>query len=205
MKNLSIRHLSLLTALCLSYLPVNAYANSIYYSLSFSSIKYDTGVVPVSGTILLDESSYGYKFKAGNMINRDFAMEIFYADYGEASIQGNAGDQFRIDNTLFAFTVNNASLTLDNEAFGVNAVYFKPLNNSLTFMARLGILSWSSDLIVSDGTSSVTLNDTGNDIFYSLGLEQEFSDTTSIIFEYEQLAFDNVDANSLSFALALKF
>jgi Outer membrane protein beta-barrel domain len=205
MNKLTTKYLSILTTLCLSFISTSAYADNTYYSLSFSSIKYDTGAVPVSGTILVDESSFGYKFKVGNMISRDFAMEIFYADYGEASIQGNSGDQFRVDNTLYAFTVNNASLTLDNEAFGVNAVYFKPLNNSLTFMARLGILAWSSDFIVSDGASSSSIGDTGKDIFYSLGLEQEFSDSTSIILEYEQLKFDDVDVDSLSFALALKF
>jgi len=204
--NNSIRKYSslLLVLFSISY-PVSLHANNTYYIVSFSSIKYDTGATPVSGSILLDENSFGYKLKVGNMLSNHFAMEVFYADYGEASIQGNIGDQFRIDDTLFSFTVNNASLTLDNNAIGVNATYFKPLNSSLIFMARLGVLAWNSDFILSDGMSSTTISDDGKDLFYSLGLEQEISDSTSIIIEYEQLKFDDIDVDSLSFALALKF
>ena len=73
--------------------PFSLQANNTYYGVSFSSIKYDTGVTPVSGSISLDESSFGYKLKVGNMFNNHFAMEVFYADYGEASIQGNNGDR----------------------------------------------------------------------------------------------------------------
>ena len=198
----SMKNIFILTIFSMVNLTSYDYANNTYYSLSFSSIKYDAGVIPVSGSILLDDRSFGYKLKTGNMITDNFAMELFYADYGETSVQGNAGDQFIINSLAITLPVNSASVTLGHEAFGVNAVYFKSLNRSLTFMARLGILSWSSDLLRSYST---TISNNGKDTFYSLGLEQEFSDATSIILEYEQIKFGDVDVDSLSFAFALKF
>ena len=205
MNKIFIKNFALLFSFFLIIFSCNIYANDNYYGVSFSSINYDTGATPTAGTIQLDERSFGFKLKVGNMINRSFAMELFYADYGEASILGNAGSQFTIDNTLFSFSTNNASLTFENEAIGLNGAYFKPINNSLTFMARLGVLAWTRNLIIIDGASSGTASDEGNDLFYSLGFEQQISKSTSIIIEYEQLKFGEADVDSLAFALALRF
>ena len=91
-------------------------AEEIYFGIDFLNNEIDTGVTNISSS--LDEKDSGYSLYGGIPLNENLAVEISYQDFGEASLSGVNGNQFRIGTTTYQFTTTaSLSVSADTHLF----------------------------------------------------------------------------------------
>ena len=149
-----------LLGLFVTLLPLTTQAanNDFYIGLSYGTTTIDTGITAVTAS--LDDEDSGFKIFLGKKINANLSVEGFYADFGEASLTGNNGDTFTLDGTTFQFIVNNASITAEATALGINGLYAIPLSDTFSFFGKAGLMFWDSEGTVSGaGVATASVND----------------------------------------------
>ena len=200
-----------LTSLCVaaalaSSFSVQAEGVNLYGSVSLGTTTVDTGVTNTTGTASLDEAGSGFKLMLGKKIDESISIEGFYVDFGEASLTGNNGDTFVLNNTTWAFTTNNASIKSSATGFGANAKFNYDFNNKSSIVGRVGLMSWNIKTTVSGSSiSSSTLSKTGNDIFYGVGYKHQLSDKYALVADYDVYNMDTDKVSMLSVGALVKF
>jgi len=190
----------------MSSLQASAADNNWYAGASLGTTTIETGVSNTTGTAQLDEEDSGFKIFFGKKITKTIAVEGFYADFGEASLTGNNGDNFTIDNIVYVFTTNNASIKSAATGFGANAKFFLALGKSSSIVARLGLLRWDVDTTVSGASvASTTLSDSGTDIFYGLGYQYSFNDSLALSLDYDLYEIDDSDTDMITLGVVYNF
>ena len=150
----------------------------------------DTGVSGTTGTADLDDNDMGWKIYGGVNLNDYLALEVQYADFGEATLSGNVNDTFVFEGTTFQF-LTTAELILDGDSIGFAAVAGYDLNEYIRPYVRLGGHQWDSSFSVAAGGLSATIaDDEGFDIFYGIGIKVKISEQFSAVAEYENYTFD---------------
>lgn len=185
-----------------------------YVGAGIGNAFHDTDFTGLTGTASLDENDIGYKIFAGLKLNDYLAFEAFYADLGEAELTGNSGDGFRVDGIPFTFSTNNASINSEVVTFGLNGVFYLPLdkmanNPSLSFFtpfATLGFHIWDIDAVVSDPAIAVgTLSDDGSDIFAGAGFDIKVTDNFLARVEYDYFKMDDDNTGFLALSAIINF
>jgi outer membrane autotransporter protein len=181
----------------LSFGAVQSYAeNKSYIGVGFGSSEYDTGVSNLTGTAALDEDDSAFKIFYGFNVTPRVAIEIHYADFGEASLKGNNGDNFDIDSSTFSFTANSASIVSESSSFGVSSVFKLFDKSTFNPYLKAGIHRWEVDATVTSASSATaSVSDDGFDGFLGLGVDMELSDSFVVRVEYETYKFDSDDAS----------
>lgn len=196
-----------LVAVSILTLSLTAIAQSdvgkFYAGGSFGRSSVDTGITAVTAT--LDETDTGAKFFAGYKYSDTLAVEVHYADLGEASLSGNNGNTFKIGGTTFQFTANNAKIGVTATSFGVSGLAYLPINQEFKPFVRLGIQSWETKLKVTSSTYSGGLKFDGTDPFFGLGLDYKLNDSMSARVEYEVYKGDGEDVDLISAGLRFSF
>ena len=82
-------------------------AESTYVGIDYLNNKIDTGITNISSK--LDETDSGYSLFFGTEFTENLDLEYSYQDFGEASLSGVSGNQFKIGSTTYQF---NATATL---------------------------------------------------------------------------------------------
>ena len=82
-------------------------AEGSYVGIDYLNNKIDTGITNISST--LDETDSGYSLFYGTEFTENLDIEASYQDFGEASLSGVNGNQFKVDSTTYQF---NATATL---------------------------------------------------------------------------------------------
>jgi len=136
-------------------------AESSYVGIDYLNNKMDTGITNISST--LDESDSGYSLFFGSEITENLDLETSYQNFGEASLSGVSGNQFKIGSTTYQF---NATATLYQKAssWGMAAKPKINLNDNVTAYGKLGIHNWKSTLGVSSTTVTASEDDKGTDV-----------------------------------------
>lgn len=186
--------------------PLMATELGLYGGVSYGSSTVDTGITGLTGTASLDESGTGYKLFIGNKASKNLAFEAFYADFGKASLKGNTGDQFVLGGTTFQFLVNNATLAISATGIGANAIFTHNFSEKSSIRGRLGLLNWSGKVSVtgSDVTGG-SYTTSGNDIFYGIGYQHNFTKEVGLVIDYDMFTMDDLDINTLSLGVNVKF
>lgn len=188
--------------------------NKWYMGLSFGGTEVDTDISGLTGTASLDEDDNGYKIFAGYNFTKFIGVEVFYADLGEASLEGNSGDRFTSDGDVYEFLVDNASMVAETTSFGCDVVFSLPLNefsenafvSRLTPFAKLGSHIWNIDQTVSGyGVSSLSSDDDGFDFIGGVGLNVDVNEYFAVRGEYEYLKADEEDLTFMSAGVVVKF
>lgn len=138
---------------------------------------------------LVDDSDTGVKLFGGFRLNNNFAVEAFYADFG--------------DPETFSFgSLSSEEIT----GFGVQIVGIAPLSNQVELFGKLGLISWDEDYKI-DG--SVTFSDSGTDLTYGFGATFHVNDMVSIRGEWEfydvEDSFGDIDVDLLSIGVQVNF
>jgi len=132
----------------------------------------------------IDESSTGYKIFAGYQVNRNFALEGYYAHLGEYDLSASTTGP-----------VVSASGELEVKGFGIDLVGILPFNSALSGLARIGMFLWDTDSSVRatgpGGTASGSDSDDGTDLKFGIGLEWKFSPKLRLRGELEYYSFDD--------------
>ena len=176
-------------------------AEGIYVGIDYLNNKIDTGVTNISSN--LDEKDTGYSLYAGMPIHENLDIEISYQDFGEASLSGVNGNQFKIGSTTYQFTTT-ATIAAEADSFGIAAKPKYKINDNITVYGKLGIHSWESTLSVNAATGSANVTEDGTDVFYGVGIQVAFNNLSARV-GYTIYDLDGEDVDSINAGLAFKF
>jgi len=181
-----------------------AQTGSFYIGASVGGAKLDTGVTALTAS--LDEKSTGFKIYGGYQIFPQFSAELAYVNLGEATLSGNAGDQFVVDGTTFQFLVNNAQIKFEPTLISFGGRFSLPVSQAAAVYARLGLASWRVDIsATASGSTAGTSNESGSDAYYGLGFGWKFMPDLSLTLDYEHYELDNQGADYYSLGLVKYF
>jgi len=176
-------------------------AEGVYIGIDYLNNKIDTGVTNISSN--LDEKDTGYSLYAGMPINENLDIEISYQDFGEASLSGVSGNQFKVGSTTYQFTTT-ATIAAEADSYGIAAKPKYNINDNITVYGKLGIHSWESTLSVNAATGSANVTEDGTDIFYGAGIQVAFNNLSARV-GYTIYDLDGEDVDSINAGLAFKF
>ncbi len=192
----------LITILSISFfLTQSLRAEGIYIGIDYLNNKIDTGVTNISSN--LDEKDTGYSLYAGMPINENLDIEVSYQDFGEASLSGVSGNQFKYGSTTYQFTTT-ATIAAEANSYGIAAKPKYNINDNITVYGKLGIHSWESTLSVNAATGSANVTEDGTDIFYGAGIQVAFNNLSARV-GYTIYDLDGEDVDSINAGLAYKF
>lgn len=179
-----------------------------YFGASYGKSKHETGVSNLTGSASLDDKDKGYKIYSGYKVNKYVAAEVFFADFGEAKLSGNAGDTFKLRGSSSAFYSFTQSGTVKNDALtvGVAGVFSYPLHKYFEPHVKLGIHKWAYKSMISKSVdSTITDKSDGVDLMYGLGFDFPLNQEFSLRTEYEIYKFGEDDIDFLSAGVIYKF
>ena len=176
-------------------------SEQMYVGIDYLNNKIDTGVTNISST--LDEKDSGYSLYAGLPLTESMDLEVSYNDFGEASLSGVNGNQFKYDGTTYEFTAT-ASLAVKATSIGVAAKQKLKLSEGIMLYGKLGVHQWDSEFKVSSTDTSASLDDDGADVFYGAGLEVSMSNLKGRI-GYSLYDLDGEDIDSFNVGFTFNF
>ncbi len=137
----------------------------------------------------VDDSDTGFKLFGGYRFNENWAVEGFYADFGEP------------EGTPFGIPVST-----EITGFGAQIVGAFPVSDQVELFGKFGFISWEEDFTVGGfGTSS----DDGEDLTYGIGVTFNVSEQVSIRGEWEFYdiadAAGDIDVDLLSVGFEFSF
>jgi len=131
-----------------------------------------------------DETDTGWKFLGGIQVNRNFAVEFSYIDWGKISAEG----------TLLGFP---ARITGDATSFGVAAVGILPLNDRFSLFGKAGVLMTEAEARVEAGFSSASESDDATELHIGVGALFNLTDRWQIRAEWERAQDSKLDLISV--------
>jgi hypothetical protein len=183
-------------------IPTFAYSQAKYYvGAEYAKNKIDTGISNVSSK--LDEKDNGYSIFIGSSMNKDFDVEVSYNNFGEASLSGVTGDEFRYDGTTYVFT-DTGTIKAEATSFGIAVKPKLNVNKNFDLVATLGAHRWESDLTASSASGKDSTTEDGIDLFYGVGLKANF-DTISVGLNYNIYKLDSEDVKSMGIRVSAAF
>ena len=176
-------------------------AEGSYVGIDYLNNKIDTGITNISSK--LDETDSGYSLFYGAEFTENLDVEASYQSFGEVSLSGVSGNQFKIDSTTYEF---NATATLYSKAssWGVAAKPKMILSDNVTAYGKLGIHNWTTTLGVTSTTVTASEDEKGTDVYFGGGLEISFDNLVGRV-GYTSFDLDGDKVQSTNFGLALKF
>ena len=176
-------------------------AEGSYVGIDYLNNKIDTGITNISST--LDESDSGYSLFFGGEITENLDLETSYQNFGEASLSGVSGNQFKVGSTTYEFNAT-ASLSVKSSSWGAAAKPKMNLNDNVTAYGKLGIHNWKSTLGVSSTTVTASEDDKGTDVYFGGGIELNYNNLIGRV-GYTSFDLDGDKIQSTNIGLALKF
>ena len=176
-------------------------AKSSYVGIDYLNNKIDTGITNISSK--LDQTDSGDSLFYGAEFTENLDVEASYQNFGEVSLSGVSGNQFKIDSTTYEF---NATATLYQKAssWGMAAKPKMNLSDNVTAYGKLGIHNWTTTFGVTSTTVTASEDEKGTDVFFGGGLEISFDNLVGRV-GYTSFDLDGDKVQSTNFGLALKF
>jgi len=134
--------------------------------------------------VFLEDDSLAVRFGLGYEFASNIALEGAYVNLGdvEANVFGGVNDAQTDGLTLAArFTL--------------------PLTDTLSASARVGAFFWDAEVATPIGTFA----NTGEDLFYGLGLDFEASRNLTVTAQWDRFEFGDSDADALWAGLRFRF
>ena len=127
-----------------------------------------------------------WKLFGGYRINRNFAAEAFYANWGEIKVSTGA-----------------VSATGKLESFGISGMGILPVGRQFELFGKLGLASTKQKVSASGPGVTISDRDSGSELLFGLGGSFNFSRNLGLRAEWERLNDSEVDV--LSIGLQYKF
>jgi OOP family OmpA-OmpF porin len=147
--------------------------SGFYIGGSMTQMKAD-GDCPPGFTC--DFKDTGFKVFGGVRLNRNFAIEGFYGNWGEVQVDTGA-----------------ASAKVEASTFGVAALGIVPLGERFELFGKVGIGSTEQKATASAGGASATAAESGSDVLYGLGAGFNITRNFGLRAEWERLKDSEVD------------
>ena len=159
-------------ALMISLIAIPSFTNAqmkTYFGAEYTWNKIDTGVQNISSN--LDEKDNGYSIFFGIEANKNLDVELSYNKFGQATLSGVSGNQFKIDGTTYQFN-QTATITAKADSYGIALKPKAELAPGFEAFATLGYHKWDSEVNYAGTTVSGSYgSEDGYDIFYGVGLK----------------------------------
>jgi OmpA-OmpF porin, OOP family len=157
----------------LSALPTLALSQDIpgwYIGIGIGQSKAKGACDGVAGPgVTCDDTDTGGKILGGYQLSRNFALELGYADLGQAK----------------ATFAGSGSFTLGAKGFEFTGIGMLPIGERFSILARAGLFSWKVDF--KDGTGLIgSANASGTDLTYGFGLKFDFTKDFAIRGEWQR-------------------
>jgi len=166
--------------------------HKVYLGGSFGSTKLNGGCddarsafAMFGGTVSsCDDKGTGWKIFGGLQINKYFAVEGTYINWGELSGSG----------TLIGVPV---SISGDAKSFGVAAVGILPINDRFSLFGKAGVLNTTVGARVAGGGAVGTNDETDTELHLGVGALFHLTDRWSIRGEWERTQDSEIDMMSI--------
>tara|TARA_B110000285_G_scaffold141789_1_gene158587 strand:- start:206 stop:796 length:591 start_codon:yes stop_codon:yes gene_type:complete len=172
-----------------------------YIGIDYLNNKIDSGVTNISSK--LDEDDSGYSLYAGMPMSDTMDIEVSYNDFGEASLSGVSGNQFKIGADTYEFNAT-ATLAVKATSIGFAAKPKMEIADGVTLYGKLGVHMWDSKLSIASTTVSASADEDGTDVFYGAGVEVSLANLKGRI-GYSLYDMDGEDVTSLNVGLIYNF
>ena len=176
-------------------------AEEFYVGIDYLQNTYDTGIENISAN--LDEEDDGYSLYAGWPINENLDIEASYQDFGEASLSGVSGNQFKFDGTTYEFNAT-ATLAASVTSLGFAAKPKFEISDGVMLYGKLGFHNWKSELSITSTTATASADDNGSDVFYGAGIQVSLENLNGRV-GYSKFDLDGDYVNSINLGLSYSF
>ena len=176
-------------------------AEEFYVGIDYLQNTYDTGIENISSN--LDEEDEGYSLYAGWPINENLDIEASYQDFGEASLSGVSGNQFKFEGTTYEFN-QTASIAVSSTSFGFAAKPKFEISDGVMLYGKLGFHNWKSELNIIATTVSASADDSGTDVFFGGGIQVSLENLNGRV-GYSKFDLDGDDVDSINLGLSYNF
>jgi len=132
------------------------------------------------GGFSCDFKDTAWKIFGGYRINRNFAAEAFWGQWGEISI-----------------STGGANATAESRTIGVAGLAILPVGNQFEVFGKLGIGSTKIDASGTAGGFSASASDSGSDVLYGVGATYNFTRNLGVRAEWERLNDSEQDIMSI--------
>ncbi|MCG7588175.1 outer membrane beta-barrel protein [Photobacterium sp. OFAV2-7] len=179
--------------------PAFANAGNAYIGASVGQASYDnlaTSDIEDSasslGMSIIDDSDTGFKVFGGYRANEHFAVELFYANLGEVSVNLGAASSL--------FGTNE--LTIEQDTLGASLIGILPVTDNFELFGKVGFHAWDATINL---TSDVKVEAAdGTDPMFGAGIAYKYN-RVSIQAEFERYQLDETDIDLMSIGLAYHF
>jgi OOP family OmpA-OmpF porin len=137
-----------------------------------------------------DEKDGAFKLFGGFQVNRNFAIEASYFDYGSVRANGDLGG--------FPVTLS-ASAT----AFGVAALVTFPVAERFSLFGKAGLLFSDADILISGAGTAVAESDSETGLHIGIGALFNATDKVGIRAEWERN--DELEIDMISVGVQVRF
>ena len=145
-----------------------------------------------------EDSDTGFRVLGGGEFSPNLGFEVGYSDFGEATTKGTS------DGSVF-WAAGPVKGSAGVKGFDASLVGRLPTSESLSLLARLGVLKWDADFKATDSSGSLSDSDSGSDTFFGLGAEFGGKGPTKLRAEWTKYKIDSSagdnDVTSLSLSL----
>lgn len=184
----------ILAVALLGFTSLSTFANDDYFTGELL-LGSTTQEIESSGIERNDGSDLSFGLRGTYNISSNVGIELSYQNSGEAEYSYEA----------FAETINE---NLASDSFNIGVKGILPLKNGVSLNARLGIAFWDFDVDIteiSDGgyEQPFSSSNSGNDIYYGIGVQYEINEKFNIGLEYTLVEFSVSPFNSSSVDLEL--
>lgn len=175
---------SLMFFIAMSVLPEPLYADEtdegIYIGLG-------VGVAQISeDVIFFNDNSTAFKVLAGYQLNEYVSLEGSYVTLDDY-------------HAYYPFTVDTRHAVANGRGLIAAAVLTMPLNQRFDLRTRGGVLFWKAD------TDLASMDSSGNDLSFGLGLSFSVNDALGIRIDFDVLSFGDVEANVATAVFEYRF
>ena len=142
----------------------------------------------------VDDSDSGWTILGGVRLQKHFAIEAGYIDYGEFSINATS------DGTGSIFAPGPVNAEISATGFSVSALGLIPVGEQFDLFGRIGYFSIDADSAVTNSaTGRVTDSDSDDDLLYGVGAQYNFRAPFTLRVEWRRYqAQEDVDFMSIA-------
>ncbi len=129
----------------------------------------------------VDDSDTGWTVLGGVRLQKHFAIEADYIDFGEFSINATS------DGTGSIFAAGPVAAEISATGFSVSALGLMPVSDHFDLFARIGYFSIDADSSVTNSaTGRITDSDDDDDFYFGAGAQYNFRAPVSLRLEWRQ-------------------
>lgn len=171
-----------------------AVAQGFYLGGSIGQSKFKESCEGATAGVSCDDTDTAWRFFGGYEVNRNFAVEIGYADLGEAKASLTSGGI-------------TATSTAKATAWDVVGIGSLPLGPSFALYAKLGLFYGKADGRVSvTGGGTTSESDTGTDLTFGFGARYDFLRNFGARVEWQRYTdFSGSDVDVISAGVLYRF